>query len=79
MWKNIVYASSAAEHRVRMDTGQCKGWKVEGQPLSVPLTTKKNFLFFLKYLHANDQSAAIETFKDVEHNLNNFVMLPVIF
>lgn len=54
--------------------------KVEGQPLSVPLTTDKNFfLFFLKYLHANDQSAAIETFKDVEHNLNNFVMLPVIF
>lgn len=52
-------------------------WKANHCQYHWPL--RKIFLFFLKYLHANDQSAAIETFKDVEHNLNNFVMLPVIF
>ena len=34
MWENIVYASSATEHRVHMDTGQSKGWK-SGRPTIV--------------------------------------------
>ena len=34
MLENIVYASSAAEHRVHMDTGQSKGWE-SGRPTIV--------------------------------------------
>ena len=52
-------------------------WKANHCQYHWPL--RKILLFFLKYLHANDQSAAIETFKVVEHNFNNFVMSPVIF
>ena len=59
------------------DNARAEKWKANHCQYHWPL--RKFFLFFLKYLHANDQSAAIETFKDVEHNLNNFVMLPVIF
>ena len=59
------------------DNARAEKWKANHCQYHWPL--RKIFLFFLKYLHANDQSAAIETFKDVEHNLNNFVMLPVIF
>ena len=59
------------------DNARAEKWKANHCQYHWPL--RKFFLFFLKYLHANDQSAAIETFKDVERNLNNFVMLPVIF
>lgn len=59
------------------DNARAEKWKANHCQYHWPL--RKIFLFFLKYLHANDQSAAIETFKDVERNLNNFVMLPVIF